>query len=320
MSGEVPVSILIPVHNGGRRLAATLATAIDEARSVGGEVIVLDDGSTDDSLGVMRRFEGEVRVESGRNQGASAARNALAAWASGAWVVFLDADDLLEPGTVRARLACAARTGADAVHSDWQGFREVPGDDPAARRERRPAAELGPNPAITLFSRFWAPPGAWLVSRALHGRVGGFRADLPVIQDARYAVDLALAGARIAHSPGVGLHYREGDPQSLSRRDPVAFADDCLRNAEQLEPEFACRGMLAVAAPALAETFEYCARSLAATAPDAAARATRRALSLAREPSRWLRAARLLAVLAGERRGLALMARMQALHRRHRVS
>jgi glycosyltransferase involved in cell wall biosynthesis len=284
---------------------------VEESRRSGGEVVALDDGSTDGSLQVMRRFAPTVRVASGPNRGASAARNALAQMARAEWLLFLDADDLLAEGTVERRIARARASAAEAVYCDWRGFHERPGDMATAREEARALERLAPHPAIALFGRYWAPPGAWMVRMDLHRRVGGFRVDLPVIQDARFAVDIALAGARIVHCAGIGLHYREGDQQSLSRRDARAFTLDCLRNAEQLEPEFARHGLLDAARPALAETYEFCARSLVRSSPDAAARALRAALRLSPSPSRWLRAGRFLSALAGERLGVALLGRIE---------
>ena len=65
--------------------------------------------------------------------------------------------------------------------------------------------------------------------RSLVEKIGGFREDLPVIQDARFLFDAAYHGARFAHSAHVGARYRIS-PQSLSRRDPARFWRDALLN------------------------------------------------------------------------------------------
>ena len=70
--------------------------------------------------------------------------------------------------------------------------------------------------------------------RGLVEKIGGFREDLPVIQDARFLFDAAYHGARFAHSAHVGARYRI-TPQSLSRRDPARFWRDALLNGQQIE-------------------------------------------------------------------------------------
>ena len=75
------------------------------------------------------------------------------------------------------------------------------------------------------------------------GRIGGFRADLPVIQDARFFFDAAYHGARFARSEHLGAKYRVL-PQSLSRRNPGRFWEDVLKNGIQIEALWRARGEL----------------------------------------------------------------------------
>lgn len=85
-------SVIIAVYNGG----ATLARAIDSVLAQSYpplEIIVIDDGSTDNTADVARGYGGPVRYFYQRNAGVSAARNAGARYAQGEWLAFLDADD-----------------------------------------------------------------------------------------------------------------------------------------------------------------------------------------------------------------------------------
>jgi glycosyltransferase involved in cell wall biosynthesis len=89
------VSILIPAHNAeawiSGRLRSTFAQTWERK-----EIILVDDGSTDQTLAVPRRFESEqVRVVTQKNQGATAARNNAFSLYHGDYIQYLDADDLM---------------------------------------------------------------------------------------------------------------------------------------------------------------------------------------------------------------------------------
>jgi glycosyltransferase involved in cell wall biosynthesis len=94
-----PVSVVIPVYNGARYLAATLESVLQQTQ-LPMEIIVVNDGSTDSSRDVASGFKDRsdlIEVISQMNRGVSAARNRGALEASGEWLAFLDADDVWNP-------------------------------------------------------------------------------------------------------------------------------------------------------------------------------------------------------------------------------
>src|SRR5579859_5180997 len=93
------VSVIIPVYNGQQYLAAALDSVVKQDYSPL-EIIVVDDGSTDESARVAQAYP-EVRYLYQPNQGAAAARNAGIAAAEGALIAFLDHDDLWMPNKLR---------------------------------------------------------------------------------------------------------------------------------------------------------------------------------------------------------------------------
>src|SRR5947207_15939264 len=98
------VSILIPAYNAEEWLGAAIASAIGQTWAQK-EIIVVDDGSTDRTLAVARRFESnEVRVLTQANQGAAAARNKAFSLSRGDYIQWLDADDLLSPDKVARQM------------------------------------------------------------------------------------------------------------------------------------------------------------------------------------------------------------------------
>lgn len=105
------VSIVIPVRDGERYLGEAIESALGQA-DVSVEVVVVDDGSTDESAAVARRYAPHLRLLERGRSGAAAARNAGVRCARGTHLAFLDADDVLPPRSVAARLEAAAQATA----------------------------------------------------------------------------------------------------------------------------------------------------------------------------------------------------------------
>jgi glycosyltransferase involved in cell wall biosynthesis len=225
-------AIIIPCFNAERTLAATIESALREDVA---EIVVIDDGSTDGSLAIARRFEPRVRVLTGLNRGVSAARNRGIAETTSDWLVFLDSDDLLNAGTMPRRLACATETGADVIICDWEDMVDDGNGavSPSAVRmiDWTAISEDAEQATATIA---WATTAAILYRRKVVDLIGGFRPDLPVIQDARYLFDAVRVGGRLAHCPHVGARYRVS-ADSLSRRSSVRFWEDVLLNGQQIE-------------------------------------------------------------------------------------
>lgn len=225
-------SIIIPCFNA----AAWICDSLESARlqSISDlEVIVIDDGSTDGSADVVAREFPEARLVRTLNNGASKARNLGTSLATGEFIQYLDADDLLSPGKLAAQVKALAESGADIAYGDWQRFRvnedgeRLAGDLFARQMHRLPELEL--------FGDFWCPPAAYLFRRRIVEKVGSWNERLPIIQDARFALDCALHGGAFVYSPGVMALYREHQTDSLSKRDPIGFVRDVYRNASEVE-------------------------------------------------------------------------------------
>ena len=252
------VSIVVPCRNAASWLGETLASALDQDGPPL-ELIVVDDGSDDGSPAIAAAAGPRVRLIRQPPRGVSAARNAGTAAATGEFVLYLDADDVLEPGTLALRVSALETTGADVALTAWVRWKA--GVDRVFRAGTIERASLSARPEIDLLTDAWWPPGAVLYRRAIVDRIGGWREDLPIIQDARFLLDGALAGAEFVQIPDVGLRYREHD-QSLSRRDPLGFAADCYRSAADLEWQWRRAGVLDTErARALVRVYAHVARA-----------------------------------------------------------
>lgn len=167
MSGAV--SIIIPVYNGERHVRAAVESTLMQTRAPA-EVIVVNDGSDDGTAAVLDAFGDRIRVVHQANAGVSSARNAGAARATGDWLLFLDADDVLEPEALRHLLSAASEEPAvvfGRVIEELKGQWHARGNTDCAGAP--PQGALG---------NFWkaaiVTPGAALVRRSLHDAVGGF--------------------------------------------------------------------------------------------------------------------------------------------------
>lgn len=236
------VSVVIPCHNAAAWIGETLESVASQ-RDVTSEVILVDDGSTDASVRVAESVAGRsLRVIRQEQQGVGAARNAGTRAAQGEFIQYLDADDVLAAGAIRARMTALASSGADVAYSDWVRLEHQP--DGTFALGRFVTRKLGDRPEIELLRDAWWPPGALLYRRTFVDRILPWRVDFPIIQDARFQLDAALAGGRFIHVTGVGLKYRVHGGTSLSQRDPRAFTLDCYRSAAELDDRWRRDGSL----------------------------------------------------------------------------
>ena len=154
------VSIVIPCYNQARYLGEAVQSALDQSVS-DTEIIVVNDGSTDDTVRVAGRFPG-VRCITQERRGLAAARNSGVAHCSGELVVFLDADDRLLPGGLDAGARLMTADSSLAFVAGFSRFinaegepmaTEQPvrgGDDPYRALLRRNSIR---NPAMVMFRR-----------------------------------------------------------------------------------------------------------------------------------------------------------------------
>jgi glycosyltransferase involved in cell wall biosynthesis len=120
---EPSVSIIIPVYNYGRYVDQAVASAINQTYS-NREVILIDDGSTDFTYGTLKMYERYkgTRVFSQRNMGVSVARNRGALVSRGEFLLFLDADDWIEPNYLERTVPLMADSAVGVVSTDYVNF------------------------------------------------------------------------------------------------------------------------------------------------------------------------------------------------------
>jgi glycosyltransferase involved in cell wall biosynthesis len=156
----------VPVYNGGRYLGAALRSVLDQSYPVS-DVVVVDDGSDDDSCAVAGAAGPRVRTVQQPHAGVAVARSRAVSLVQGDCIVLFDADDLLTPGSIESRMAVLnARADVDIVYGQIRCFAECIDGRPVPLDEPRPAHVTG----------------AMLVRRSAFERVGPFTAGLRVAE------------------------------------------------------------------------------------------------------------------------------------------
>jgi glycosyltransferase involved in cell wall biosynthesis len=216
--GSPLVSCIVPVYNGARFLGETLASILSQTHQPV-EVIVVDDGSTDGTAGVIASFGARVRSVRQENAGEAAARNTGVRLASGEYVAFLDADDLWEAPKIERQLAVLARAGTDAVDLSFTAFQNF--WMPEVATEQRAAA-----PASGL------PFAAWsictlLARREVFDRFGPFDESLRKVPNMTWFVRAAASGARMDVLPEP-LVRRRVHASNASRQHEALSNDEFL--------------------------------------------------------------------------------------------
>ncbi len=292
------VSIVIPAWNSSRTLRETIESALDQRGDC--EIIVVDDGSTDNTLAVAQSFSKSVICLTGENAGVAAARNRGFAAAKGKWIQFLDSDDLLTQDTIGCRLDVLRSRNADIAVTAWNEFHGDWRTDPAtSAREANWQRFEQDGAAIACATSFWAPPAAILYRREVADRVGGFLRSVSPIEDARFLFDAANFGFKIARVDKLGARYRVL-PDSFSRRDPAAFALAVLKNAGEIESTWHSeRSLDAPRKAALVEIYDGAACALFRCQRPEFHTAMDRVRALGGEPGRYSRYAGLATRVLG---------------------
>lgn len=210
------VSVVVPCYNQGRFLADAIASATATSHRV--EVVVIDDGSTDDTAAVARQFP--VLYVKQPNRGLAAARNRGLDESSGSFVIFLDADDRLLPGAIdaaarslAARPDCAMAYGRCIMMGPDGEMWPTPGI---------PTVRTGHHAALLHTNMIWMPAMAIFRRRPLI-RLQGFTSGFDAAAD--YDLYLRLSRVEPIHDHGVTV--------AAYRRHGTSMSGDASRMLEQ---------------------------------------------------------------------------------------
>jgi glycosyltransferase involved in cell wall biosynthesis len=222
----VSVSLVIATFNHGRLLPEALDSAIGQTLE-GVEIVVVDDGSTDDTPAELARYGDRIRVVHQSNRGLAAARNTGLAAVRGAYVSFLDADDVLMPTKLAEQIAVLEQAPAvgwtycDVLIEATATATAMRASERFGYAGRRLEGWLFPE----LIHGNFIPAIAPLVRRTALDAAGGFDERLTALEDWDLWLRLSLI-AEARYSPAVLVRYRVhpgGMSEDRSRMDENRF-------------------------------------------------------------------------------------------------
>ncbi len=257
------VSVVIPAYNAAATLPETLDSVLAQTWP-NLEIVVVDDGSTDGTAGVLARYAPRVRAIRQANGGLAAARNAGLAAARGEFVALLDADDLCEPERIGAQAALlASRPDVVLCGTEFSSFDEhgVQGERFARQyygrlgRAANGPATFFPESVEVDIARWTAPasgaavampvfvgdvyrhlalgnfmhPPTVMFRRELLGKIGVFDRSIVNCCDWEWLVRAARAG-KFAFVDRPLLRYRRSASQMSGPRHKLQLYSDILAN------------------------------------------------------------------------------------------
>jgi glycosyltransferase involved in cell wall biosynthesis len=236
------VSIIIPCYNCAKWVRETVESCLNQTYS-NIEIIVVDDGSTDGSLEVLRQFVPRIRLETGPNRGGNSARNTGFALSTGEYIQYLDADDYLEPEKIFRQVLFLEETKADVVYGDWRLRRHLP-DSSFSYLDRIQVTGVQQNILASLLSFWLVNGGAVLYRRQVVNQVGGWDETLRAFQDMDFLTSVALSGAKIRYQPGCYFIYRKYGAATISTSNFSVWSENTCISLKKSEVALARTGRL----------------------------------------------------------------------------
>jgi glycosyltransferase involved in cell wall biosynthesis len=204
------LSVIIPCFNAADTIATQLDALANQRWSESWEVIISDNGSTDGSMDIVRKYEGRLPhlriVDASGRRGRGFARNVAAKVARGESLAFCDADDEVAPGWLAAMGKALSQYDFVACRIDVYKLSPL-----WIAKMRKHAQESGLQTRGAPPSLSHAGGGTIAVKRWLHDEVGGFDESFLRHQDTEYCWKIQLKGAKLHFVPDAVVHVRLRD-------------------------------------------------------------------------------------------------------------
>ena len=184
---KVKVSIVMPCFNAGKYIINAIESVL--IQDVSFQLIIINDGSTDDTADVLDQYRDHIVLIDSDHVGVANARNQALRYLQGDYTLLLDADDSLEPGALTVLLSSITcdRQVAYGRFSSWDSHMQ-------SMLHIHKAGRLSPNPFVFLSRGNFTPPGSLLFPSTVFNEVGNFDQEVAGCEDWDFLVRIARAG------------------------------------------------------------------------------------------------------------------------------
>jgi len=231
------VSVIIPAYNSEKYITSTLDSVLAQTYK-NLEVIVVDDGSTDGTVEVVREYEqAGIICLTQKNKGACAARNFGYAHATGDFIQFLDADDIIAPNKIEYQLKqlLATENYQDKlIHCQWGRFYDG-NIDKVDWWGPHESIRCNLKPADWLIANHMSNTHCWLIPRNLIEKAGSWDESLKKNQDGEFFSRLMTHTDEVLFSDDAKVYYRSGNAGSISNTRTRSAMKSLLQSLFSIE-------------------------------------------------------------------------------------
>ena len=218
------ISFIMPSFNRANYIAESFESVLAQMQAED-ELVIVDDGSTDDTESAVAPYLDRLRYVRQDNAGKSAALNRAMGMTSGAFVWICDDDDLLLPGAVEALVGAITQSGADMAFGRYTRFRIEDGKQVDMGTGYWPDLSAGSVMRHILEDAFAMHNGS-LVRRATYDRIGPFDTDMLRSQDYEMFVRIALSSSIVYVDRDIFLQRKhDGDRGPAAMTHKAAKSD-----------------------------------------------------------------------------------------------
>ncbi|MFW5701013.1 MAG: glycosyltransferase family 2 protein [Cyclobacteriaceae bacterium] len=210
------VSVIIPSYNSYAFIPQTLESVFNQSYQKL-EVIVVDDGSIDKTLKIIQRYQDRIQIIQQENMGACAARNKGFEHATGQFIQFLDADDLLSTNKIESQIKVLMENPDNITNGRWGRFYS---NDPYNEKiQWGPDASLQKDmdPVSWLCQNHMSQTACWLTPRDLIEKAGVWDESLTQNQDGEFFSRVVSKSKKVIYTPEAKVYYRSNLPNSITR-------------------------------------------------------------------------------------------------------
>lgn len=212
------VSIIIPCYNRQKYISDAISSCLRQSyQNI--EIIVVDDGSSDDSINVIKSFGRKIKLICQTNQGVSVARNKGIEVSTGEYLIFLDSDDWISDDLVESHIKTFKHWPDLAIAcADSRGVTPT-GEQTELRKCNWPEAPSSPKDLFLLVPPPF--PACEMYKARLVKKYGGFYEDMKAFADSSLRIRIVLDGGLVARTPSGHAIYRPVENSITKNKEKI---------------------------------------------------------------------------------------------------